>query len=94
MARPVSIQPLVFHHVTDRVTAAGWQIKQHAGGPLEVLVAQPQELDQAALAAAIRSALAAQGVQPPHVELRQVATIPRTALGKAPLIVREQGGIP
>jgi phenylacetate-coenzyme A ligase PaaK-like adenylate-forming protein len=87
-----TVQPLVLHHVMDSVTAAGWQVRQHADGPLEVLVAQPQGLDQAALGAAIRSALAAQGVQPPHVEVRQVTAIPRTALGKAPLIIREQGG--
>jgi hypothetical protein len=39
--------------------------------------------------AAIHSALAGQDVQPPRIKLREVATIPRTALGKAPLIVRE-----
>src|SRR5215217_717149 len=83
-----TIQPLVFHHVMDRVSAAGWQIKQR-GDELEVLVTQPHDLDRAALAAAIGSALAVQKVQPPHIKVREVATIPRTALGKAPLIVRE-----
>jgi phenylacetate-CoA ligase len=72
----------------DRVIAAGWQIKQYRDR-LEVLVAQPEDSDQSALAGAIGSALAAQGVQPPRVEVRQVGAIPRTALGKAPLIIRE-----
>jgi phenylacetate-coenzyme A ligase PaaK-like adenylate-forming protein len=83
-----TVQPLVFHHIMDRVTAAGWQVKQH-GDELEVLLAQPRDLDRDALAGAIHSALAGQGVQPPRIKLREVATIPRTALGKAPLIVRE-----
>ena len=83
-----TVQPLVFHHAMDSVTSAGWQVKQH-GDRLEVLVAQPHDLDQSALAAAIRSALAAQGVQPPLIEVREVDAIPRTALGKAPLIIRE-----
>jgi phenylacetate-CoA ligase len=83
-----TVQPLVFHHIMDRVTAAGWQVTQH-GDELEVLLAQPRDLDHGALAGAIHSALATQGVQPPRIKVREVASIPRTALGKAPLIVRE-----
>src|SRR5829696_3566560 len=86
--RSRTVQPLVFHHVMDRVTASGWQIKQHRGD-LEVLVAQPRDLDPDVLAASVREALAAQGIRPPDIQIRDVATIPRTALGKAPLIIRE-----
>jgi len=71
----------------DRVQAAGWQIKQQGDGP-EVLVVLPHELDLDALAVSIRSALAAHGVRPPHVKVRAVGAIPRTALGKAPLVTR------
>jgi phenylacetate-coenzyme A ligase PaaK-like adenylate-forming protein len=83
--RPV--QPIVFHHIMDSVRAAGWQIQQTGTG-LEVLLAQPHEVDPALLAGKIRSALAAQGVLPPPVHVNQVAAIPRTALGKAPLITK------
>ena len=83
-----TVQPLVFHHVMDAVTAAGWQVEQHPDGRLEVLLAQPQALDAAALVTALRSALAGQGVQPPPIQVQEVAAIPRTALGKAPLITR------
>jgi phenylacetate-CoA ligase len=83
-----TVQPLVFHHIMDRVTAASWQVKQH-GDELEVLLAQPRDINQGALAGAIYSALAGQGVKPPRIKVREVATIPRTALGKAPLIVPE-----
>ena len=70
----------------DRVSTAGWQIVQRPGG-LDVLLAQPQEVDDRALVTSLQVALAAQGVAaPPAVRIREVAAIPRTALGKAPLI--------
>ena len=81
------VQPIVFHHVMDRVRAAGWQIQQTGTG-LEVLLAQPHEVDTSMLAGDIRSALAVQGVLPPPVQVNQVMAIPRTALGKAPLITK------
>jgi len=82
-----TVQPVVFHHVMDSVNAAGWQIRQD-GNRLEVLVAEPRDLNADGLAAAIRSALTAQEIQPPEIAVREVAAIPRTALGKAPLIMR------
>jgi hypothetical protein len=69
----------------DSVRTAGWQIQQTGAG-LEVLLAQPHEVDPTLLAGDIRSALAAQGVLPPPVHVNQVMAIPRTALGKTPLI--------
>src|SRR5829696_5297565 len=65
------VQPIVFHHVMDEVQAAGWQIQQTGTG-LEVLLAQPHEVDTSMLAGDIRSALAAQGVLPPPVHINQV----------------------
>jgi phenylacetate-CoA ligase len=82
-----AVQPIVFHHIMDGVHAAGWQIQQTGAG-LEVLLAQPHEVDRSMLAGDIRSALAAQGVLPPPVHINQVEAIPRTALGKAPLITK------
>ena len=79
------VQPIVFHHVMDRVTAAAWQIIQRPDG-LEVLLVQPHEVEQPVLAASLQAALTAQGAVAPTVRIREVAAIPRTALGKAPLI--------
>jgi phenylacetate-coenzyme A ligase PaaK-like adenylate-forming protein len=87
------IQPVVFHHVMDRVIAAGWQVVQRAGG-LEVLLARPRDLDGAGLVASLSAALSAQGVVPPEIRVREVAAIPRTALGKAPLITAERSTPP
>jgi phenylacetate-CoA ligase len=85
--QPQAVQPIVFHHVMDSVHAAGWQIQQTNAG-LEVLLAQPQKVEPPTLAAEIRSALAAQGVVPPPVHVHEVTAIPRTPLGKAPLITK------
>ncbi|MDD7966135.1 phenylacetate--CoA ligase family protein [Actinomycetospora lemnae] len=81
------VQPVTFHHVMDTVTAAGWQIVQRAAG-LEVLLARPVDVDTSVLAASLSAVLEAQGVVAPTVTVRAVETIPHTALGKAPLIVR------
>jgi phenylacetate-coenzyme A ligase PaaK-like adenylate-forming protein len=83
-----TVQPVVFHHVMDGIKAAGWQIRQ-GDDRLEVLVAQPRDLDADGLAAAIRLSLTAQRVRPPDIQVQEVSVIPRTALGKAPLIIRD-----
>lgn len=81
------VQPVVFHHVMDQVSAGGWQIVQRPDG-LEVLLAPPHPVDGSTLARRLQAALTARGVVAPSVQVREVDVIPRTALGKAPLIVR------
>ncbi|MDD7942678.1 hypothetical protein PHK61_30120 [Actinomycetospora lutea] len=81
------VQPVTFHHVMDTVTAAGWRIVQQEAG-LEVLLARPFDVDTSTLAASLSEVLEAQGVVAPPVTVRAVETIPHTALGKSPLIVR------
>jgi phenylacetate-coenzyme A ligase PaaK-like adenylate-forming protein len=81
------VQPVVFHHVMDNVAAAGWQIAQRADGHLDVLLAHPRQVDTEALADRLRSTLTARGVVAPEVLVRTVDAIPRTPLGKAPLII-------
>ena len=78
---------MVFHHVMDQVSAAGWQIVQRPDG-LEVLLAHPHGVDGPALAGRLQTALTAQGVATPPVRVRAVTAIARTALGKAPLITK------
>jgi phenylacetate-coenzyme A ligase PaaK-like adenylate-forming protein len=82
-----TVQPIVFHHAMDGVDAAGWQIVQRPDD-LEILLVRPHRVDIAALATQVRSALAGQGAVAPPVAIREVASIPRTAAGKAPLITR------
>jgi len=81
------VQPIVFHDVMDAVTAAGWQIIQRPDG-LEVLLVQPHAVDQSALVTSLQAALRAEGAVATTVRIREVAAIPRTALGMAPLITK------
>ena len=82
----VAVQPIVFHRVLDTVPAAGWQVVSEPGGIVVLLVRAEEWFYDDALAGALRRELAAQGAIVPSVEVRRVAKIPRTALGKAPLI--------
>ena len=82
-----TVQPIVFHHVMDRVDTAGWQIIQHPDG-LEVLLAQPHSVDFQQIKMDLRTALTATGAVSPQLHIREVDAIPRTALGKAPLIAK------
>jgi phenylacetate-CoA ligase len=82
----VSVQPIVFHRVMDTVPAGGWQVVQ---GPEELTVLLSGvrgDFADATLVDSLRRQLAAQGVIVPPVKVRHVSNIPRTTIGKAPLI--------
>jgi phenylacetate-CoA ligase len=83
----ISVQPIVLHRVMDAVPSGGWQIVQEPNERLTVLIKGVGEGSaDDALVEALREELTAQGVIAPRVEVRRVEAIPRTALGKAPLI--------
>ena len=85
-AGTVSIHPNVFHDVLDRVAAGEWQLVQE-GDRLRLLVAAPgQDFDGAAVTRAIRAGVEAAGALVSDVNWESVAAIPRSAVGKAPLI--------
>jgi phenylacetate-CoA ligase len=82
----VSVQPIVFHRVMDTVPTGGWQVVQ---GPEELTVLLSGvrgDFADATLVDSLRRQLAAQGVIVPPVKVRHVSNIPRTTIGKAPLI--------
>jgi phenylacetate-CoA ligase len=83
----VSVQPIVFHRVLDAVPAGGWQIVQGPEG-LTVLLSGVRDgfADATILLNSLRRELEAQGVVVPPVKVRRVATLPRTTVGKVPLI--------
>lgn len=87
----VSIHPLVFHDVLDRVPAGEWQVVQD-GEELQLLVAGPGAgFDGAAVARDIRSSVEEAGGLVANVTWREVPAIPRTAAGKAPLVRADPG---
>lgn len=82
----VTVHPHAFHALMDSLPVSGWQIVQEANG-LKVLLSGVRDgFVEESFNAALRKILVAQGVLPQTIQIQQVAAIPRTAAGKAPLI--------
>jgi phenylacetate-CoA ligase len=82
----IRVQPAVFHSVMDAVPAEGWQLVQEPDRLAVLLAGAPDAFDDDGLAGRLRHELQSRGVVTPQLEVRRLRTIPRTALGKAPLI--------
>ena len=86
----VAIHPNVFHDVLDRVPAGEWQIVQE-GDRLRLLVVGPRrDFDDAAVTTAIKASLDAAGAAATNVSCETVTAIPRSTVGKAPLVRAER----
>jgi putative adenylate-forming enzyme len=84
----VVVHPHIFHAPLERLAVAGWQVVDE-GERLRVLLARPSpDVDRPAVARAVMRALDGVGVRGVPVEVDVVDAIPRTALGKAPLVRR------
>ena len=81
----VRVHPNVFHGALERLPVAGWQVIDE-GGSVRVLLAGAVNVDAATTAETVRLALELIGAQGVAVAVDLVDAIPRTALGKAPLI--------
>jgi phenylacetate-CoA ligase len=88
----VSVQPIVFHRVMDAVPAGGWQVAQGPEGLTVLLSGVREDFADAALIDSLRRELEAQGAIVPPVKVRRVPNIPRTTIGKAPLIKSDPPG--
>jgi phenylacetate-CoA ligase len=84
----VNVFPNVFHSALERLPVAGWQVIDERGR-LRVLFARRAPIDTAATADPVRLALARIGVIDVPVQVDLVEAIPRTAVGKAPLVHRQ-----
>jgi putative adenylate-forming enzyme len=82
-----AVHPNVFHRALERLPVAGWQVIDE-GDVLRVLLAHADPAAIAAAGASVAVALRERGVVTVPVVVESVETIPRTALGKAPLIRR------
>jgi putative adenylate-forming enzyme len=80
------VHPNVFHGPLDLLPVAAWQVVQTGSSSVRVLLAEPRGVDEAGVAATLRASLDRAGVRNAKVETETVASIPRTALGKASLI--------
>lgn len=82
------IHPNVFHAVLDDLPLAQWQVIHEAGALRILLVGTGTAIDTADVRRSIEVALGSVGVTPVGVRVDEVDAIPRTALGKAPLVRR------
>jgi putative adenylate-forming enzyme len=85
----VAVHPNVFHGALERLPVAGWQVIDE-GDRLRVLLVGSARIDAAGTAATVQQALEAVGVHGTRVTVDLVDAIPRTELGKAPLVRRAQ----
>jgi len=83
---PVRVHPNVFHSVLDDLASGGWQVIRDDRG-LQILLVGTRPDDARAVAAAVMKRLESAGVAPLDIRVEGVDAVPRTALGKTPLIV-------
>lgn len=86
----VDVRPNVFHRVLEGVEARGWQVV-HGERKIRVLLAGAAPgVDTARLERDLRAALVELHADPPQVAVERVLEIPKTAMGKTPLITVER----
>ena len=78
----------MFHGVLDELGVAQWQVVHEAGVLRILLVAAGSFVDQDAVRQSVAAAVRAAGVPEVGVRVEMVDSIPRTALGKTPLVRR------
>lgn len=83
---PVSIHPIVFHHVLDEAGSAGWQVIQEPLGLRVLLAGLAPGASIEGVRAAVIGALNAAGVVETRVDVQLADHVERTALGKAPFV--------
>jgi phenylacetate-CoA ligase len=84
--RVVTIHPNVFHDVLEPLTVSGWQVVQEPDRLRVLLVGASKLVEPGRLEADLARALELQGASRPSISVEEVDAIPKTALGKAPLI--------
>ncbi|HEX6292522.1 MAG TPA: hypothetical protein VFZ66_25270 [Herpetosiphonaceae bacterium] len=83
----IGVHPHIFHRILDMVPASGWQVVQEVDR-LEILLSGlPESFEETPLVDAIRRVLEAQRTIVPPISVRRVAQIPKSASGKAPLVM-------
>ena len=90
--RGVTVHPNVFHGALERLPVAGWQVIDE-GDRVRVLLAGAAIVDARRAADGVSAALALVGVQDIPIAVDLVDEIPRTALGKAPLVRHAQPAV-
>lgn len=85
----VRVHPKVFDVALERVDVTGWQVIETDGRLRVLLAGLATGIDDAAVTERVASGLRAVGALDVPITVERVAEIPRTGLGKAPLIRRQ-----
>ena len=85
----VAIHPNAIHDVMDLIPSAGWQVVLGNEGLQVLLLGDPDPHVEVKIRGLLSVALRARGALPPPISLDWVQEVPKTALGKAPLIKSE-----
>ncbi|WP_120522118.1 phenylacetate--CoA ligase family protein [Arthrobacter celericrescens] len=80
------VHPNVFHRILDNAGTTGWQVRQEPDGLTILLAGLTPGTDPAPLGRGLEDALGAAGAGRTPVRLKLVEEVPRTPLGKAPLV--------
>jgi putative adenylate-forming enzyme len=88
----IRVHPNVFHAVLEPIAVRGWQIVQEKDR-LRVRLVAVDDAGAARAQAALRAALIEQDVYDPSLVIERIDGIPRSAIGKAPLIRRSDPGL-
>lgn len=84
----VTVHPNVFHRVLETLPGAGWQVIEEEGRLRVLLAGAPPNVDPTVVQVRLDTALGRLGVREIPIQVERVDAIPRTRLGKAPLIRR------
>jgi phenylacetate-coenzyme A ligase PaaK-like adenylate-forming protein len=88
----VRVHPNVFHGILEALPTSGWQVRDEGGRVRVLLQGDRAVVEPTQVAADLRRALEGVGARGIPVIVEWVAVIPRTLLGKAPLVVRALAG--
>ncbi|TQJ38152.1 putative adenylate-forming enzyme [Arthrobacter sp. SLBN-112] len=80
------VHPNVFHRVLDQAAVAGWQVVQEPSGLRVLLAGLTPGQSVEGIRAAVADALLTAGALHTPVDVKVVAQLERTALGKAPMV--------
>jgi phenylacetate-CoA ligase len=84
------VHPNVFHNVLERLPIAGWQVIDNSGHLRVLIAGAGVGVDPSAVTVSVADALDRVGARHVPIETVLVDAIPRTALGKAPLVRRSE----
>ncbi len=82
----VSVHPIVFHTVMDKLPVNGWQIVKRSTGLRVLLSGVHGEIDESQVSSLLEKVLVSQGAVAPRVSVERVPAIPKSITGKTPLI--------